>query len=63
VLLGEQGSERITVLDLARARTTIPWEIVTVMASRLPRVYDSAGAVLSVRTLAGEICREGARTR
>ena len=63
VLLGEQGSERIVALDLARVRTTIPWEIVTAMASRLPRVYDSAGAVLSVRTLAGEIRREGARTR
>ena len=63
VLLGEQGPERIAALDLARVRTTIPWEIVTVMASRLPRVYDSAGAVLSVRTLAGEFRREGARTR
>ncbi len=63
VLLGEQGSERIAALELAHARTTIPWEIVTAMASRLPRVYDSGGAVLSVRTLAGEIRREGARTR
>ncbi len=63
VLLGAQGSERIAALELAHARTTIPWEIVTAMASRLPRVYDASGVVLSVRTLAGESRREGARTR
>ncbi len=54
VLLGEQGGERITALDLARERATIPWEIITAMARRLPRVYDSDGHVLSVRTLSGE---------
>ncbi len=63
VLLGSQGSERITALELARERTTIPWEIVTAMASRLPRVYDAGGEVLSVRTLSGEVRAVGARAR
>ena len=63
VLLGAQGPERIDALELARARTTIPWEIVTAMASRLPRVYDAGGAVQSVRTLAGEVRRQGAGAR
>jgi alanine racemase len=60
VLLGAQGSEQIGALELARARTTIPWEIVTAMASRLPRVYDAGGVVMSVRTLSGEVRPAGA---
>ncbi|MGC8633659.1 MAG: alanine racemase [Candidatus Limnocylindrales bacterium] len=60
VLLGEQGSERIGSAELARRRSTIPWEIVTAMAVRLPRVYHAAGAVRSVRTLAGEVRRRDA---
>ena len=59
VLLGVQGPEQIGALELARARTTIPWEIVAAMASRLPRVYDAGGEVLSVRTLSGEVRRAG----
>jgi alanine racemase len=39
VLLGRQGSEAITAVDLARARNTIPWEVLTGMAARLGRVY------------------------
>ena len=54
VLLGEQQGERIAAVDLARERATIPYEIVTAMARRLPRVYDADGDVLSVRTLSGE---------
>jgi alanine racemase len=53
VLIGEQGSERITALDVARARTTISWEVVTTMARRLPRVYHAGLVPLGVRTLAG----------
>jgi alanine racemase len=59
VLLGGQGPERIEAAELARRRATIPWEIVTTMAVRLPRVYHAAGAVQSVRTLAGEARRQG----
>jgi len=53
VLLGEQGSEAIEAAELARARTTNSWEVVTTMARRLPRVYDSAAGTVGVRTLTG----------
>lgn len=51
-LLGEDGAERITALDLARARATISWEVVTAMSGRLPRVYHAAAGVAGLRTLA-----------
>ena len=52
VLLGDQGSETITVEDLARLRTTNTWEVVTQMSGRMPRVYHAAaGAVVELRTL------------
>jgi alanine racemase len=52
VLLGVQGSDRITAADLAQARTTNSWEVVTGAARRLPRVYDASAGALGVRTLA-----------
>jgi alanine racemase len=51
VLLGEQESERITAGELARARTTNSWEVVTAMSGRLPRVYHASAGVVGVRTL------------
>jgi alanine racemase len=39
VLLGRQGEQVITVSDLARARNTIAWEVLSSMAARLDRVY------------------------
>ncbi len=53
VLIGEQGEDRITARDVARARTTISWEVVTSMARRLPRVYHAGLVPLGARTLAG----------
>ncbi len=53
VLLGVQGTERITVEELARLRTTNTWEVVTQMSGRLPRVYHAAAEVKGLRTLAG----------
>jgi alanine racemase len=50
-LIGSQADQRINARDLARARTTISWEIVTSMSRRLPRVYHSAAGHLSVRFL------------
>ncbi|WP_041839488.1 MULTISPECIES: alanine racemase [Acidobacterium] len=38
VLLGEQGNDRITAEDLAALCQTIPWEILTSIAARVPRV-------------------------
>jgi alanine racemase len=50
VLLGAQGDERIEVSDLARARNTIAWEVLSAMAARLDRVYHRATAAGSPRT-------------
>jgi alanine racemase len=38
VILGTQGGETITAYDHADAAGTIPWEIFTRIASRVPRV-------------------------
>ena len=51
VLLGAQGSERISAADLAQIRTTNSWEVVTSMSRRLPRVYDAAAGPVGIRTL------------
>ncbi len=44
-LLGRQGQEYIGPWDAARAAGTIGYEILTGLASRVPRVYTPAGAV------------------
>ncbi|MDQ2965296.1 MAG: hypothetical protein M3R57_05560, partial [Chloroflexota bacterium] len=51
-LLGDDGGERITALDLARSRATISYEVLTAMSRRLPRVYHAAAGVAGLRTLA-----------
>jgi alanine racemase len=51
VLLGRSGDEAIDVFELARARTTISWEVVASMAARLPRVYTRDSFPVGVRTL------------
>ena len=38
VLLGSQGSESITAFDHAEAAGTIPWEVFTRIAPRVPRI-------------------------
>ncbi len=53
VLLGVQGSQRITAFELAATCGTISYEIVTGMSRRLPRVYHAAGSPVEVRVLAG----------
>jgi len=40
VLIGEQGSERITVEELAEWAGTVPWEILTAINDRVPRLYE-----------------------
>jgi len=54
VLIGVQEGSEIVTNELARLRTTIPWEIVTSMAYRLPRVYHAGPVLKGLRTLAGE---------
>ena len=53
VLIGAQGGERITALQLAATGGTISYEILAGMSRRLPRVYHAAGSPVEVRTLAG----------
>ena len=60
VLIGAQEGSEIVTNELARVRTTIPWEIVTGMAYRLPRVYHADSVLKGLRTLAGE-ARVGSR--
>jgi alanine racemase len=56
VLLGSQESERITAAEVAAARNTNSWEVVTNLAARLPRVYHAASVPRATRTLVpGEI--------
>jgi alanine racemase len=40
VLIGRQGDEAITVEDVAMAAGTIPYEILTGLNERIPRLYD-----------------------
>jgi len=54
VLIGAQDGSDIVTSELARVRTTIPWEIVTSMAYRLPRVYHAGPVLMGLRTLVGE---------
>ena len=44
ILVGGQGAERITFEDLARWADTIPYEILTNINTRVPRLYISDGA-------------------
>lgn len=52
VLIGEQGDDRITAAEVANARGTNSWEIVTTLSARLPRVYHAASVPQAIRTLA-----------
>jgi alanine racemase len=44
VFLGGQGSERITVSEMALAIGTIPYEILCRIGARIERVYDGVGS-------------------
>jgi len=54
VLLGEQAGATISAEALARGRNTIPWEVVTSMSARIPRVYHAGSVLMGLRTLNGE---------
>ncbi len=56
VLIGPQGPARITAAEVAAARGTNSWEVVTSLAARLPRVYHAASVPREIRTLVdGEV--------
>lgn len=65
VLLGSQGGQEISTGELARARTTIPWEVATGMSYRIPRVYHAGSVLVGLRTLTSETTAvaDGASTR
>jgi alanine racemase len=44
VLIGRQGARQITANDLAGWSRTIPWEILTAITARVPRVYRGGQA-------------------
>ncbi len=46
VLIGRQGSEEINVSEVAALLDTIPWEVLSGLQARLPRVYVRDGAVI-----------------
>ena len=50
-LIGRQGASEITARELAQARTTNSWEVVTAMSARLSRVYHASAGPVRVRTL------------
>ncbi|MCE7976055.1 MAG: hypothetical protein DYH03_02565 [Nitrospira sp. NTP1] len=53
ILIGQQGSERITAADLAAWQQTIPYEILCAIGPRVPRRYlplISPGSAASPRT-------------
>ena len=54
VLIGAQGDERITAADVAAARGTNSWEVVTNLSARLPRVYHAASVPRETRTLVSD---------
>jgi alanine racemase len=39
VLIGASGAESITAWDLAKLQGTIPYEILTAITARVPRVF------------------------
>ena len=49
--IGRNGGSEITARQLAQARTTNSWEVVTAMSGRVSRVYHASAGPVRVRTL------------
>jgi alanine racemase len=45
VLIGAQGTERITADDIAALTGTISWDVLASLQSRLPRIFHRSGVV------------------
>jgi alanine racemase len=54
VLIGRQGDAEITAAELAAARATTSWEVVTALSARLPRVYHARSGPQGIRTLVSD---------
>lgn len=44
VLIGEQGDQCLTATEIAQWSDTVPWEVLTVITYRVPRLYKGAQA-------------------
>ncbi|PYK62589.1 MAG: alanine racemase, partial [Verrucomicrobia bacterium] len=44
VLIGRQGGDEITAGELAAWCTTVPWEVLTAISYRVPRIYRGSQA-------------------
>ncbi len=53
VLIGCQGPAEITATEMAAWRQTIPWEVLTGIGPRVPRIYFRGGRATAARTLLG----------
>jgi alanine racemase len=47
ILIGIQGSERITAEEVARRLETINYEVTCALTSRVPRLYHRDGAAVT----------------
>jgi alanine racemase len=56
-LIGEQGSDRISTLEMARWGNTISHEVMAAMSGRLPRVYYAAAKAVAMRAIACDASR------
>jgi alanine racemase len=56
-LIGEQGGDRISALEVAQWGNTISYEVVTAMSGRLPRVYYAAAEAVGMRVVASTSSR------
>ncbi len=56
-LIGEQGDECISALEVAQWGNTISYEVVAGMSGRLPRVYYAAAEAVAMRVVAYEAGR------
>lgn len=47
-LLGSQGAERISASEVATLTGTIPWETLSALGRRIPRIYHRSGVVVAM---------------
>jgi alanine racemase len=48
VLIGRQGDQEISAREIADTLGTIPWEVLSGLQARLPRVFQDGGNVVGV---------------
>lgn len=53
VLLGEQHGDRVTAVEVAAARRTNNYEVISTLGARLARIYRHGDRVVALRSLSG----------